>query len=187
MKFPLAKTRSNIKEFAGRLSESGFRQIFNHIDQLGIKNGVDRMGLEKFVNQCAYIAAGSGVVSGTGGVLTMAIGMPIDFVNLITQQFRVTMAILYYHNGNYKIGFDDFMRLVATSMKVEAGVAITKTVLEGVAEKIILRLGVRTAQRLIPVVGAAIGGTTNYLFVKRMAESARQLLVHDEPVVIPIG
>jgi len=35
---------------------------------------------------------------------------------------------------------------------------------------------------LIPVVGAAIGGTTNYLFIKRMAKQVKKMQL--EPVLI---
>jgi hypothetical protein len=94
------------------------------------------------------------------------------------------MAIMYYNRGGYQMGFDEFMKLVAISFKVETGVALTKTMMEGIAEKIILNLGVRTAERLIPVVGAVIGGTTNYLFIKRMAKSVKELQA--QPVVIQV-
>ncbi len=62
------------------LSGQGFHQIFDHIDQLNIKKGVDKMGLDRYIEQCAYMAAGSGVISGSGGMLTMLVGMPVDMV-----------------------------------------------------------------------------------------------------------
>jgi hypothetical protein len=77
------------------------------------------------------------------------------------------------------------MLLVATSLKVEVGVAVSKTMMEGIAEKLLMLLGTRTAERLVPVVGAVIGGTANYLFIKRMADSMKEL--HEEPVVIQIN
>src|SRR5476651_743953 len=126
------KIGSDIKSQALKLSHEGFKQIFNHIDQLNIKKGVDKMGLDKFIEQCAYLAAGSGVISGSGGVFTMAIGVPLDFINLITQQFRVTMAITYYNRGNYQMDYDEFMSLVATSLKVDAGVTLSKTMMESI-------------------------------------------------------
>jgi len=181
---PLKNITSNIKEYAKTLSQDGFHQIFNHIDQLKVKEGVDRLGLDKFIDQCAYLAAGSGVISGSGGLFTMVIGIPLDFMNLITQQFRVTMAIMYSTRGAYNIGFNEFMSLVAASLKVEASVAITKTMMESVAEKMLLIFGTRTAERLIPVVGAAIGGTTNYLFIKRMAKMVKKMQL--EPAVIQV-
>ena len=186
MKLPFKQTRTDLKQYAGKLSHDGFKQIFDHIDQLNIKRGVDKMGLNKFINQCAYLAAGSGAISGTGGIITMVVGMPVDFVNLITQQFRVTMAIMYYSRGSYKISFEEFMLLVAASFKIEAGVAMTKTVMEKVAEKLLLAFGVRTAERLIPVVGAVIGGTANYLFVKRMAELVKRTHGISGPVEIKV-
>ncbi len=57
--------------------------------------------------------------------------------------------------------------------------------MEGIAEKMLLLFGTRTAERLIPIVGAALGGTTNYLFIKRMAKMVRQMQM--EPVIIEVG
>lgn len=182
---PFKKIKSNVKIYVDHLSHDGFKQIFNHIDQLNIKKGVDRLGLEKFIEQCAYLAAGSGVISGSGGMLTLVVGMPFDFINLITQQFRITMAIMYYNKGTYEMDFNDFMALIATSLKVEASVALTKTMMEGVAEKMLLLLGTRTAERMVPVVGAAIGGTANYLFIKRMAKMVKQMQL--EPIIIQVN
>jgi len=186
MKFiKIKKLGADIKHQAGKLADSGFRQIFAHIDQLKIKKGVDTMGLDKFINQCALMAAGSGAISGSGGMITLIAGMPLDFANLITQQFRVTMAVMYYNKGSYQIEFNDFMGLVATSLRVEAGVAMSKTMMEGIAEKLLMVLGTRTAERMVPVVGAVIGGTANYLFIKRMGEMVKKM--QDTPVVIPIA
>lgn len=179
--------QSDIKGRAQKLAQAGFKQIFGHINQLNIKRGVDKMGLDKFIEQCAYLAAGSGVISGSGGMFTIVAGIPFDFANLITQQFRVTMAIMYYNNGSYQIGFEEFMSLVATSLKVEAGVALSKTMMEAIAEKMLMILGTRTAERLVPVVGAVIGGTTNYIFIKRMAKSVKETQFKNAPVIIPIG
>jgi hypothetical protein len=181
---PFKKLRGDVKQHIEKLTEGGFQQIFDHIDQLGIKKGVDRFGIDKFIEQCAWMAAGTGVISGSGGMFTLIIGMPVDFVNLITQQFRITMAIMYHDRGTYQIDFQEFMSLVAASLKVEASVAITKTVLEGVAEKLLAIFGTRVAERLIPIVGAAIGGTANYLFVKRMAKMVKKMQL--QPVVIVV-
>jgi hypothetical protein len=182
MKFK--KKGAGMKIQASRLSTKGFKQIFDRIDQLNIKKGVDKMGIDKFIEQCAYLAAGSGVISGTGGMLTMVIGVPLDFVNLLTQQFRVTMAIMYHNKGTYQIGFEEFMSFIATSLKVDAGVTLTKTMMEGVAEKMLMVLGTRTAERLVPVVGAVIGGTANYFFIKRMASSVKKM--QTEPIIIRV-
>lgn len=168
------KIKSDLKAGFNTLSEGGFRKIFNQIDQVYIKKGVDSMGIDKFINQCAVMAAGSGVITGIGGLGTAMIGIPMDIINLITQQFRVTMAIAYHNTGNYRFPFEDFFKIVASSLKADTGIAISKNVMEEVAEKILLSLGSKTAQRLIPVVGAVIGGTINYLFIKRVAEGVKE-------------
>ena len=178
------KIKEDIKVQAQKLAHEGFEQIFKHIDQLNIKKGVDKVGLDKFIEQCAILAAGSGIISGSGGLVTIIAGIPFDFANLITQQFRVTMAIMYYNRGSYDICFDEFMSLVATSLRVEARVAITKTMMESIAEKMLMILGTRTAERLVPVVGGVIGGATNYIFIKRMAKSVK--VMHEQVVIIDI-
>ena len=171
--FNRKKISSNIKESFQSLSKGGFNRIFNHIDQLGIKKGVDEMGIDKFINQCALLAAGSGIITGAGGLTTILIGMPLDLINLITQQFRVTMAIAYYRTGSYQLNFDDFIRIVATSLKGDTRMAVTKNIAEEVAEKLMVNIGSKTAERLVPVVGAVIGGSVNYLFIKRVAKSLK--------------
>lgn len=167
------KISTGFKEGFSQLSKGGFQKIFNQIDQLGIKKGVDQMGIDKFINQCALMAAGSGVITGAGGLTTMLIGIPIDMINLITQQFRVTLAISYHNTGKYELRFEDFFKIVASSLKVDVGMSMTKNIMEEVAEKLMLNIGSKTAERLIPVVGAVIGGTANYLFIKRVAAAVK--------------
>ncbi|MDB5110799.1 MAG: hypothetical protein JWR67_1913 [Mucilaginibacter sp.] len=176
-KIDLKKIKSNFKNGFNNLSKDGFQKIFNHIDQLGIKKGVDEMGIDKFINQCALLAAGSGLITGAGGITTMLIGVPLDLINLITQQFRVTLAISYYYTGSYEVRFNDFFKIVAASLKVDTGLTVTKNIMEEVAEKLMISVGSKTAERLIPVVGAIIGGSANYLFIKRTAESLKKMQV----------
>ncbi|MBC7553965.1 MAG: hypothetical protein H7257_08300 [Taibaiella sp.] len=153
------------------LVNGGLQQIFSRIDQLGIKKGVDKMGIDRFINQCALLAAGSGVVTGAGGFATMLIGVPVDVINVITQQFRVTLAITYHVTGSYTVKFEDFIKVVSSSLKTDAGMAVTKNIMEDVAEKLLASVGSKAARRLIPVAGAVIGGSVNYFFIKRMADS----------------
>jgi len=177
MKLPglnFKKLKSGFANSAGQLAKDGFQKIFEQIDQLGIKKGVDKMGIDKFINQCALLAAGSGVVTGAGGISTLFIGVPLDMLNLITQQFRVTLAIAYHKTGNYEIRFEDFFKIVASSLKVDVGLSVTKNMMEEVAEKLMINIGSKTAERLLPVVGAVIGGSANYLFIKRAAATLKE-------------
>jgi hypothetical protein len=186
-KFNFRKVKSDFKDGFKKLSSGGFKSIFNGIDQLGIKQGVDRLGIDKFITQCALLAAGSGAVSGLGGITTMLIGVPVDFVNLVTQQFRVTMAIAYHKTGHYTINFEDLFKMVASSLKVDTGMSISKNVMEQVAEKLLLSVGTKTAERLIPLVGAAIGGTVNYLFIKRVAASLLPPATDKKTIIVTQG
>jgi len=168
------------------LQQDGFKKLFTNVDQLRIKQSVDRMGLDKFIEHCARMAAVSGAIAGGGGALTIAVGIPLDLVNLVSQQIRVLLGIIYYSRGTYEITFDEFLSIMATALQVEAGVAITKNVLERVSEKMMMRLGGKTASRLIPIVGGAIGGLANYMFVKRMAESIKRMQPRYQPLTIHV-
>ena len=165
-----------INKRASLLATYAFRKIFDRVDKDAVKKGVDERGLNGFVRHCARLAATTGFVSGAGGAATLLVGLPADVLNNLTQQFRVTLAVIYAKTGKYELGFEDFMTVVAVSIGVEAGVIITKAALVRVAEKLVARLGERTAGRLVPVLGAAIGGTTNYIFIKGIAASVRRVV-----------
>ena len=135
-------TITNLRNTFDDLQQDGFKRIFTHIDQLGVKQGVDRMGLDKFIEQCARLSATTGAIAGGGGVLTMAVGIPFDFLNMMTQQIRVTLGIIYYSRGTYQIGFDEFISIMAAALQVEAGIAITKNVLERGAEMMMVKMEV---------------------------------------------
>lgn len=177
-------TLSNIRLGFNDLQHDTFKRVFTHIDQLGVKQGVDKLGLTRFIEQCARLSATTGVIAGGGGALTMAIGIPFDLLNMITQQIRVTLGVIYYHRGTYNVNFDEFLAIMAAALQVEAGIAITKNILERGAERVLVRFGSKTAGRLIPVVGAVIGGATNYLFIKRMAESIKRMQPRYEALTV---
>jgi hypothetical protein len=165
-----------INKKANLMAAYAFRRIFDRVDKVAVKRQVDEMGLNGFIKHCAKLAAATGVVSGIGGVATLVVGVPADMVNTITQQFRVTLGAIYAKTGECEVGFEDFMAIVAVSIGVEAGVMITKAVLTRIAERLLIRLSEKAAARIIPVVGAAIGGTTNYLFIKGIGASVKRVI-----------
>lgn len=169
--FRINTAKAKFRQSLQQLTQGGLQQIYSRIDQLSIKKGVDELGIDKFITQCALLAAGSGAITGLGGGATMLIGVPLDMINLITQQFRVTMAISYHQTGKYQLRFDDFFKILASSLKVDTGMTISKNVMEQVAEKLLVNIGAKTAERLLPIVGAVIGGTANYFFIKKQAEA----------------
>jgi hypothetical protein len=158
-----------------RLAFFGFRKIFDSINQHGIQKGIDRMGVDGFIEHCARLAASTGAVTGMGGAVTMIVGLPADLFNNLAQQFRVTLGIIYARRGNYTVSFEELMSVVGVSLGLEAGLLLTREILEKVAEKLLLRMGAKAGGRLIPVIGAVVGGTTNYLFIKGVGASVKRL------------
>ena len=158
-----------------RLALYGFRKVFDSINQHGIQKGVDRMGIDGFIEHCARLAASTGAITGMGGAVTMIVGIPADLFNSLAQQFRVTMGIIYARRGRYEVSFEELMSVVAVSIGVEAGLLLTRQVLENIAEKLLIRMGAKAGGRLVPVIGAVVGGTTNYLFIKSVGASVKKL------------
>ncbi|HEY4064759.1 MAG TPA: hypothetical protein VGM30_22805 [Puia sp.] len=160
---------------SGALSRYGFRRVYDSINRHGIKKGVDEMGIDGFIEHCARLAAGTGAITGMGGAVTMIVGIPADLLNNVTQQFRVTLAVIYDQRGDYHMGFEEFMSVVAVSIGVETGAVMTRTLLTRVAEKLLIRMGEKAAGRMIPFAGALVGGVTNYLFIKGIGKTLKRL------------
>lgn len=158
-----------------KLADVGFKKIFNSIDKEAVKKEVDKKGLDHYISYCAMLAAGTGVVSGIGGPITMLVGVPSDIVNSVAQQFRVTLAVVYYRRGNHEIEFDEFMKIVRISLGLDVGMIMTRSIMVTIAEKILLLIRGKLAGRLIPVFGAVVGGATNYMFIKRIGESVKKM------------
>jgi hypothetical protein len=158
------------------LATYAFRRVFDRVDKEAVRRGVDEMGLNGFIKHCARLAATTGFVSGIGGVATAVIGVPADMLNCLTQQFRVTLGVIYAKTGDCEVSFEDFMAIVAISIGLEAGVIITKSVLIRIAERLLVRMSERTAARIVPILGAAIGGTMNYYFIKGIGASLKRIV-----------
>lgn len=158
-----------------RLALFGFRKVFDSINQHGIQKGVDRMGIDGFIEHCARLAASTGAVTGMGGAVTMIVGIPADLFNTLAQQFRVTMGVIYARRGGYTVTFEELMSVVGVSIGLEAGLLLTREIFEKMAEKLLLRMGARAGGRLVPVVGAVVGGAANYVFIKSVGASVKKI------------
>ncbi|OII65020.1 hypothetical protein BJP40_18745 [Streptomyces sp. CC53] len=151
----------------------------SHLDGMKVKELVDRKGIDGYITHCAALAATTGVTAGIGGPVTMLLGVPADMVNTIAQQFRVTLAVIYHRTGRYSVPFDQFIKIVGLSLGVKIGTqaaAYGVGVIAGqVAKEIVKRLSVRTAGKLIPLVGGVLGGSINYAFIKAQGKALLSL------------
>ncbi|NJN91911.1 MAG: hypothetical protein HC878_17110 [Leptolyngbyaceae cyanobacterium SL_5_14] len=156
------------------LSQS-FQKIFESINQFEIKQKVDKMGIDGFINQCAILAATTGAASGFGGFATMIVGVPFDVLNNVLQQFRVTLGVIYHKKGVYKVSFAELITIVGVSIGVEVGATLTKSVMINIANKILIQLSASTAGKAVPFLGAAIGGSVNYGFVRAIGAAVKRI------------
>ncbi|NER27943.1 MAG: hypothetical protein F6J89_09975 [Symploca sp. SIO1C4] len=154
---------------------NSFKTVFEKMNQEGIKDSVDKKGIDKFISDCALLAATTGAASGFGGFSTMIVGVPADVINNVFQQFRVTLGVIYYKKGVYKVSFSEFMKIVGVSLGVEAGATLTKAVMISIANKILIRLSASTAGKAVPFLGAFVGGSVNYGFIRAMGAAVKKI------------
>lgn len=144
------------------LSQS-FHKAFESINQFEVKKGVDA----------------TGAATGFGGFATMIVGVPVDVVNNVIQQFRVTLGVIYYRKGVYNVSFGELMKIVGVSIGVEVGATLTKSVMISIANKILVRLSASAAGKAIPFFGAVIGGSVNYGFIKFIGAAVKRIDMKD--------
>jgi hypothetical protein len=155
-----------MKEEMWRQIENSFKFIHKNLDGYSISKKVDEIGIEAYINRCATLAATTGAVAGAGGGVTLLVGLPADMINTITQQFKVTLAVIYNETGRYKVSFKEFMKVVGLSVGIEMGVKGLEFLTVKIAKELLKRLASRTAGRIIPIIGGVIGGGVNFIFIK---------------------
>jgi len=159
---------------AGIIADN-FRKLFDQLQNEHIKETVDEIGIDAFINRCSLYAGTSGAAAGFGGFATMVVGVPLDVINNVFQQFRVTLAVIYHKKGIYKPSFTEFMKIVGLSVGVEMGATVGKSVMIAIARQIIVRMTASSAGKAIPFFGAFIGGSVNYGFIKLIGAAVKQL------------
>ena len=53
-----------------KLLVDSFKKVFNSMNKEGIKESVDRKGIDNFISDCALLAATTGAANGFGGFTT---------------------------------------------------------------------------------------------------------------------
>ncbi|MGR3279136.1 hypothetical protein ACSYAD_29145 [Acaryochloris marina NIES-2412] len=154
-----------------------FAKAYNQLNTTEIAHTVDDIGIDAFIERCARYAATTGAATSVGGAFTMVAGLPIDIINVISQQFRVTMGVIYYKKRILRPSFEEFMKIVGISVGVEIGATVGKAILIAIANKILARLAISMGGKTIPLpfVGAAIVATANYGFIKAIGHTVKQL------------
>ncbi|NET07983.1 MAG: hypothetical protein F6K16_25410 [Symploca sp. SIO2B6] len=57
----------------------------------------------------------------------------------------------------------------------EAGATLTKAVMISIANKILIRLSASTAGKAVPFLGAFVGGSVNYGFIRAMGAAVKKI------------
>lgn len=158
------------------LLATAFERIYDKINKEDIKTHVDEKGIEDFIDHCAWLAGASGAIGGFGGIITMLAGLPADTTYRIIQHFRVTLGIIYAKTGNLDLSFEQFMKIIGASLGINIAKGVGRVVLSNIAKKMLVKISAKSLGRAVPLVGAAVGGTINYSYIKNVAKSMNQLI-----------
>lgn len=152
--------------------------------------------MKKYATLAATYSAASGLTSGIGGAVTAVTLAGVDIANMAAQLYRLNqrMAVLNGFNPENKIHQEksQIIYLKALGFDAAAQAVIRTQVLKAVAEKVTktgpsanvvvrlimeaakllgVKLSKKQAVKIVPVVGAVVGGGMNYLFAKNAAEN----------------
>lgn len=162
--------------------------------------------------QCGH-AAIQGAVTSVGGIATAAVGAPVGLAATLLVQARLTAAIAYAHGHDLAdLGVRAAVEAcvagtseaaAAKSTGITAGKKAVSVVLPRVQARAAARVATRVAagksagaiasrvasvgaSRIVPVVGAVVGGAFDLISTKRVADRARRMFVetHDGLPVI---
>lgn len=172
---PLNTIYLNMKDNIWKQIESSFKFIHDNLDGYSISKKVDEIGLDAYINRCAGFAAMSGAAASAGGGFTLVIGIPADIANTITQEFKVTLAVIYNRTGRYQISFKEFMKILGLAFGIELGVNGIGYLTAQIAKEIAKRLAAGGFGRVIPLIGALVGGSVNFLLVKSIGSALEGL------------
>lgn len=153
------------------LIQKNLELIFNGISQIKIKETVDREGVDSFINASAMLAATSGALAGAAGIVGVA-AIPVDALNIITQHFRVVLAVIYSKTGKYNCTFSEALAIMGLSLGVHASARALTTV---VARELGKKLATRSAAKLIPFAGAVLGSGANYTYIRSVGAALKKL------------
>lgn len=154
--------------------ENALKFAHKNLDGFAIKKKVDHMGIDNYINRCAFFAGSTGAAVGSLGLFggpIFIVGVPTDIANMIAQQLRVTLAVIYHRTGNFSVEFSEFMRICALSLGLKVGFRGVALITQQVSIAIARQLLAKGLGRMIPVVGGVINGGGNYVFVKSVGSS----------------
>ena len=166
--------------------------------------------IKRIIATHTRVVGASGFVSGLGGLATMAVAIPTDVTVFYTRATRMIAAVA--HLRGYDVHSDEVRSVIAVSLIGSAGVeALSKagveigtktavaalkrvpgTVLTKINKAVGFRLvtkfgttGSINLVKVVPVAGAAVGGTINIAGIRSIAGYAKSNFPAVDPVVVP--
>lgn len=160
---------------------------------------------QKLATNQIYKCTTSGFLTGFGGTLTLPVSISANFTSVIYVQMRMIAAIAYI-NG-YDLNSDEtqtfvYACLVGVSANklvkqtaIKFGVKLSKNLVKKIPGRVLTQInkavgfrfltkfgskGLVNIGKLVPVVGAIIGGAVDYAETKVIAKRAIQWFVNDD-------
>lgn len=175
-------------------------QVANYVDHLQeLNEGIDRQQLaKKIISRRSLKSGGIGAICGLGGALTMLVSMPSDLYLTFRIQARMVLAIAYLYGwdindeemqtdallvmgGNLgstalkKVGIQIGQEYTKKAVQKHITKEVMKKINKVISRKIITKAGEKSLvsfAKLVPVIGAPIGGTIDYISTQMVGRTA---------------
>ncbi len=123
----------------------------------------------------------TGFVTGLGGLITLPVAVPADVAATIYVQTKMIAAIA--HMGGYDIRDDKVKTLVYVCLVGDAVKDVLTEIGVSVVRRSLIRASGKSLSKVLPFVGAIIGGTINGITTKAIGQIAKKMFIEKEPVI----
>ena len=174
-------------------------------DQYLCKHDTVEKAAKSFINYQIAKCATSGFLTGFGGIITLPVTIPANIGSVLYVQMRMIACLA--HMGGYKMNSDQTQTLVyaclagvsldtivkqtgiklGTKLSLSLVEKIPGTALTKINQKVGFRLftkfgstGVINIGKMVPVVGAVVGGTFDFFETKVIANRAYKLFINGD-------
>lgn len=180
----------------------GQKNIYDLAEDYRSKSSSTENAISKLIAAQVTKATATGAVTGLGGVLTLPVALPADLAGCLGIQLRMIGAIAVLRGYNPS---DDQVRTLAYTCLVgtgatdllkgagiKVGVKMTEKLVQKIPGKVLVKInqkvgfrlvtkggskGIVNLGKMVPFIGAPIGGGLNLLETSAIAKAAKEIFI----------
>lgn len=180
----------------------GQKNIYDLADDYRSKSSSNEKAISKLITSQVTKATVTGAITGLGGLITLPVAIPTDLAGSLAIQLRMIGAIAVlrgYDPTDDQVRTFAYACLLGSSaadllkgVGIKLGVKMTEKLIQKVPGKVLIKInqkvgfrlvtkggskGIVNLGKMIPIVGAPIGGGFNLVETKVIAKAAKEVFI----------